>query len=53
MSRLQLVPGSDSEEEGQDQNRGQDRDRDGGQNLKQEKGRANEIAKKSEKDFLC
>ena len=51
MSRLQLVPGSDSEDEGQDQNHGQDRN--GGQNLKQENGRANEIAKKSEKDFLC
>ena len=48
MSRLlQLVPGSDSEEEGGDG--------DCGQKVKPEKGRANEItmAKKLEKDFLC
>ena len=39
------VPGSDSEEEG--------RDGDCGRKVKPEKGRANEITKKLEKDFLC
>ena len=47
MSRLQLVPGSDSEEEVGDG--------DCGRKVKPEKGRANEItmAKKLDKDFLC
>ena len=47
MSRLQLVPGSDSEEEVGDG--------ECGRKVKPEKGRANEItmAKKLEKDFLC
>ena len=52
MSRLQLVPGSDSEDEGPDGDCGPGQDRDG-QKVKPEKGRANEITKKLEKDFLC
>ena len=36
MSRLQLVPGSDSEVEGQDQNRDQSQDQDG-QKVKQKR----------------
>ena len=45
MSRLKLEPGSDSEDEGCNQDVGQ----------KQEKCRANEttMSKKLEKDFLC